>query len=104
VKSGKKSHQNSTKPPKCRGLWVNFGGNFKAVATRQAGIAQILLGGLGMENIVQKRFPPVPATLLPSCCSCHVYSLDWVFDLAKAYSYENPAACNFVFIHQFGLG
>jgi len=40
VESGKKSRQNSTKLPKCRGLWLNFGGNFKAVATRQAGIAK----------------------------------------------------------------
>ena len=61
-------------------------------------------GWFGKENIVQKRFPPGPATSLPSCCGCHVYSLDWAFDLAKAYSYENPAACNFVFIQQFGLG
>ena len=49
MESRKKSHQNSTKPPKCRGLWVNFGGNFKAVARRQTGIAQILPGGLGEE-------------------------------------------------------
>jgi Zn-finger nucleic acid-binding protein len=40
VESRKKSHQNSTKPPKCRGLWVNYGGNFKEVARRLAGIAK----------------------------------------------------------------
>jgi len=64
MESGKKSHQNSTKPPKYRGLWVNFGGNYKAVARRQTGIAQILPGGLGEEASCKNVFLP---SLQPHC-------------------------------------
>ncbi|MEI7494614.1 MAG: hypothetical protein WCJ92_08495, partial [Alphaproteobacteria bacterium] len=59
-----------------------FQGNGQTPGRHSANTA----GWFGQGNIVQKRLPPVPATALPSCCSCHVYSLDWVFDLAKAYS------------------
>jgi len=64
VESGKKSRLNSTKPPKYRGLWLNFGGNFKAMARRQAGIAQILLDGLGKETSCKNVFLP---SLQPHC-------------------------------------
>jgi len=43
---------------------VNYGGNFKAVARRQAGIAQILLGGLGEETSCKNVSLP---SLQPHC-------------------------------------
>ena len=82
-----------------QGFWGEFRGKFQGRGQTPDRHSANTAGWFGQGNIVQKRFPPVPATSRPSCCGSHVYSLDWAFDLAKAYSYENPAACNFVFIH-----